>query len=394
MVILDACRNNPFERAFRSQSRGLAFTDAPRGTLIAYATSPGSVAADGKGRNGTYTEALLKHMKTPGIRVETMFKRVRADVERATRNAQTPWESSSLTGEFYFTLPERVASSEVVCPKGTRMEGGRCVAAVECPKGMVFQGGRCVKAAAPRATRAPSRAGMVKVPGGIYTMGADDGADDEKPARQMHVDTFWIDAHEVTVDAYAACVKAGACTEPTTEPSQEGYNWGRADRASHPVNGVSWLQAASYCAWVGKRLPMEAEWEKAARGAEARPYPWGAEKPSCERAVMDDPRSGVAGCGRSSTWPVGSKPAGASPYGVHDMAGNVWEWANDWYDPAYYARPPHKSRIEGPKDGAERVIRGGSYALYAGYMRAVGRGHADPSKAGPAIGFRCVATFP
>ena len=111
VVILDACRNNPFGRSFRSASNGLAQMDAPSGTLIAYATAPGSVASDGKERNGLYTQELLKNMLTPGLTIEEVFKRVRIAVRNATGGQQTPWESSSLTGDFYFTIGERAAAT-------------------------------------------------------------------------------------------------------------------------------------------------------------------------------------------------------------------------------------------------------------------------------------------
>ena len=106
IVILDACRNNPFARSFRSESKGLAQMDAPSGTLIAYATAPGSVASDGSGRNGLYTQELLKQMRTSGLGIEDVFKRVRISVRAATQQKQTPWESSSLVGDFYFTRPQ------------------------------------------------------------------------------------------------------------------------------------------------------------------------------------------------------------------------------------------------------------------------------------------------
>jgi hypothetical protein len=125
IVILDACRNNPFERRFRSAGGGLAAMDAPKGILIAYATSPGSVASDGTGRNGLYTQELLKAMRTPGLPVERMFKEVRKNVTRVTGDTQIPWEMSSLTGEFYFK-PTRVASVEPVpAPSGGRVEVAR-----------------------------------------------------------------------------------------------------------------------------------------------------------------------------------------------------------------------------------------------------------------------------
>ena len=148
IVILDACRNNPFERSFRSAHRGLASISAPTGTLIAYATAPGSVAADGAGSNGTYTEALVRTMGSPGLGLEKIFKQTRRAVRETTQGQQTPWESSSLEGDFFFILPTEAPATSVLCPKGTRFKGDRCVAVIvdaSCPKGMSFEEGRgCV----------------------------------------------------------------------------------------------------------------------------------------------------------------------------------------------------------------------------------------------------------
>jgi uncharacterized caspase-like protein len=117
MVILDACRNNPFARSFRSGTQGLARMDAPKGTLIAYSTSPGNVASDGRGANSPYTEALVSNMRTPGLAVEQMFKNVRIDVLNATKDAQTPWESSSLTGDFYFSGTAKPAAAPQIAAR-------------------------------------------------------------------------------------------------------------------------------------------------------------------------------------------------------------------------------------------------------------------------------------
>jgi hypothetical protein len=129
IVILDACRDNPFARSFRSSTRGLAQEVAPSGTLVAYATAPGKVAADGEGDNGAYTEALLRHMGTPGLSIEAMFKAVRADMQESTADSQTPWENSSIVGDFYFRVPDEApatVSAEVECPDGTILENGMC----------------------------------------------------------------------------------------------------------------------------------------------------------------------------------------------------------------------------------------------------------------------------
>ena len=205
--------------------------------------------------------------------------------------------------------------------------------------------------------------GMVKVPGGEFLMGCNEDVDsqcdpDEKPSRTVNVPTFYIDKTEVTVAAYGKCVEAEQCKRETfwTKDDSKYCNRGYDKRDRHPMNCVSWHGAAAYCKFVGKRLPSEAEWEKAARGTDGRKYPWG-NKPSasCSRAVIDDGKtkdtagSETDGCGRDSTWPVGSKSAGNSPFGVSDMVGNVWEWTADWYE--------HSSI----KRGKYRSVRGGSW---------------------------------
>jgi len=169
--------------------------------------------------------------------------------------------------------------------------------------------------------------GMCLIPAGSFWMGCNSAVDndcdsDESPYHEVTLSGYYIDKTEVTVDDYADCVTAGACTAPSTASSY--CNWEVSGKGNHPVNCVNWSQAGEYCTWAGKRLPTEAEWEKAARGTDGRKYPWGNEDATCEYAVMDD---GVNGCGTDSTWNVCSKsPAGDSPYGLCDMSGNVWEW--------------------------------------------------------------------
>ena len=193
----------------------------------------------------------------------------------------------------------------------------------------------------PRAEEQSGKDGMVSVPAGEFTMGCQDGVDseceeDEKPQRQINVAAFQIDKTEVTVEAYRQCVDAKRCTLPDTK--RGSYNWGVSGREKHPINCVDWNQAEAFCAWAGKRLPTSAEWEKAARGTDGRVYPWG-EAWDITRANVYESYDGY-----KDTAPVGSFPAGASPYGALDMAGNVWEWTADWY-----------------REGETRLLRGGSW---------------------------------
>ncbi len=202
--------------------------------------------------------------------------------------------------------------------------------------------------------------GMCLVPAGPFMMGCNEEVDDEcssneYPYREVTVPEFEIDENQVTVAAYQACLDAGACTEPA--PCSDGE-----DGDEHPVRCVSWFQADEYCGWAGKRLCTEAEWEKAARGTDGRKYPWGNEPATCEYAVFNE-EGGAAnrGCGTGSTWPVGSKPAGASPYGVLDMAGNLFDWVEDDGLVNYEDAPTDGSAwVEDPR-GYDRVARGGAY---------------------------------
>ncbi|MBI3245402.1 MAG: SUMF1/EgtB/PvdO family nonheme iron enzyme [Deltaproteobacteria bacterium] len=170
-------------------------------------------------------------------------------------------------------------------------------------------------------------------------------SNDERPGRMVFLDAFAIDIYEVTVAAYRQCVEAGKCTAPNTGGS---CNWNTSDRAQHPINCVDWSQANAYCRWAGKRLPTEAEWEKAARGTDRRVYPWG--------NAWDATKANVS---TNGTVAVGSYPAGKSPYGALDMSGNVWEWTADWYADAYYHNGPVKNP-KGPESGQVRSVRGGS----------------------------------
>lgn len=230
--------------------------------------------------------------------------------------------------------------------------------------------------------RSSDGAMVVLVPAGEFVSGADDDDAelDEGPVRWGETTSFWIDRTEVTVDRYRACMKAGPCTPPGTGPS---CNRAGGAQGEHPANCIRWDQAVSYCHWAGARLPTEAEWEKAARGPSGRKYPWGQQDPSCDRTVFFDPIRGH-GCGTHATFPVGSKPSGASPYGALDMAGSVWEWVADPYsaDPAVPAVPQGTAPM--------RLLRGGGWGKDGhGSLRSTMRLRFAPSNATPGTGFRC-----
>jgi formylglycine-generating enzyme required for sulfatase activity len=173
---------------------------------------------------------------------------------------------------------------------------------------------------------------MVQIPAGAFWMGCKSDVDkscfaDEKPGREVSLDAFWIDTYEVTVADYRRCVEAGKCLKENIT-KYESCNWNKPDRADHPINCVDWNQAQNYCEWSDKRLPTEAEWEKAARGEDGRVYPWG--------NTWDASKANTSEGKLGRTAPVGSYTSGISPYKVHDMVGNVWEWVQDWYAKDYY----------------------------------------------------------
>ncbi len=222
---------------------------------------------------------------------------------------------------------------------------------------------------------------MVYVPEGEFQMGAEDGRDDEMPAHTVYLDAFWIDQTEVTNGMYSLCVQAGVCDPPNGEGSySRGAYHGEVQYADYPVINVDWYDAMAYCEWAGRRLPLEAEWEKAARGMDGRVYPWGNASPSNSLLNYN------ANIG--DTTEVGSYPDGASPYGALDMAGNVWEWVADWYDEDYYSNSPASNPL-GPSNGDYRALRGGSWLNNEVVVRSACRIGDEPDFWDSLFGFRC-----
>jgi len=261
------------------------------------------------------------------------------------------------------------------CPAGDDggTDGGRAcvVPTVTCNAGEHAEFGVCF-----------TDAEEIVIPAGTYQMGAPSGT--EFPQHGVTLSEFRIDRYEVTNARFQLCVEVGCCDPPRYDGSYTGREpyYGNPDFSFFPVVFVGWEQARQYCEGAGKRLPTEAEWEFAARGDDGRLYPWGSTSPDGSLANFGRGRDG-------DTVQVGSYPGGASPFGVDDMAGNVWEWVADWHDAGYYTSSP-SSDPKGPESGVTRVVRGGSFgsdptALYSFY-----RGTYLPTESYGNVGFRCV----
>lgn len=232
---------------------------------------------------------------------------------------------------------------------------------------------------------------MVYITEGEFLMGSSNidasAHDDEKPQIEVYLDGYYLDIYEITNSQYSACVKAGKCSPPSeTSSNTRSSYYDNPDYANYPVIWVNWNQAKAFCQWRGDALPTEAQWEKAARGINGQRYPWGDDTPNCTLANSKIDSQECVG----DTTMVGSyAPNG---YGLFDIAGNVWEWVQDWYQPNYYISLDSLKNPLGPDFGIDRALRGGSWASPEGFMRSAHRNKFVVDNENDGIGFRCART--
>jgi formylglycine-generating enzyme required for sulfatase activity len=250
---------------------------------------------------------------------------------------------------------------------------------------------------------------LLYVPQGKFLMGstyADALASaDEKPQHSVTLKAFWIDQTEVTNAMYAKCVADSACIKPIYKGSNTRPSYyGNSEFDHYPVLFVDWDMANSYCSWAGRELPTEAQWEKAASWNDLKQekyiYPWGNDFNGsivnfCDKNCTFDGADKNSDDGFVDTSPVKNYPDGISPYGAYDMAGNVFEWVNDWYQSDYYATlGDNASNPQGPASGDSRVLRGGSWYDFDFIVGSALRSRDNPTVANDFIGFRCARSLP
>jgi len=229
---------------------------------------------------------------------------------------------------------------------------------------------------------------MKIIPAGEFLMGSkpSEGRTDEQPQRKVYLDAYAIDIYEVTNERYLHFIHSTGRKEPPN-PYEDRSLSEETDVASLPVVQVTWYDAVDYCRWAGKRLPTEAEWEKAARGDRGSVFPWGRELPSNKQINFERNWQGT-----KTLWSVGSTKKTASPYGIQDMSGNVREWTQDWYAPDYYAHAPNRNP-QGPRTGILKVIKGGSWHSFKADIRPAARGKGGFALKTDGIGFRCAKSI-
>ncbi|MCK5542181.1 MAG: SUMF1/EgtB/PvdO family nonheme iron enzyme [Desulfobacterales bacterium] len=375
IVLLDACRDNPFKRSFRTSKKGLARMEAPSGTIIGYATAPGSVAADGNNRNGVFTSHFLKYMMQPGIPIEKVLKETRKNVYNETKGQQVPWDSSSLMGDFYFVMGTQ--------PPANQSQPAAPVTPVQ-PQSIVSAPSTPVRGD----TYTDSVTGMefVYVEGGCYQMGQTEAGKqliikergqesynkyykDELPRHEVCVDGFWMAKYEVTQGQWQNIMG----NNPSKFQSGDDF----------PVEQVSWNDAKEFITKlnnrsnVGFRLPTEGEWEYAAR-SNNRDYLYSG-------GNNIDSVAWYRSNSKSKTHRAGTK--NLNDFGLYDMSGNVWEWCEDVYDENAYSKHSRNNPLI-TSGSNYRVNRGGSWINDPRNVRAADRIGITADHRFSSLGFR------
>jgi formylglycine-generating enzyme required for sulfatase activity len=409
ILILDACRNNPFLRAFRSPNSGLAPINAPSGTYIAFATAPGTTASDGEGENGLYTQELLTNLKQPGLRLEDVFIRTRVSVKKKSNDIQVPWENGALEGVVILNL-NGAADSTAVAVEGAKqfpkirysgiplsaLRSGKFTTASVDEKGQVTK-----REAGPAPFYLEDLGGvkleMVYIRGGIFQMGsprAEPERDEDEIQHPVRVSSFWMGRYEVTQAQWIAVM--GRLPECLAVSD----NLDRGDDI--PLTCIRWAEAQEFIAKLnellkldkerGYSLPREAEWEYAARGGTTTPFPYGEtiapglENYNWETAYAKGPTQKRE---REYLVKVGSFVA--NPFGLYDMLGNASEWCEDWLDEYPTASKGEQLDPTGPSEGDRHVVRGGDYGSSAFRCRPASRAGILPAfRPSISVGFRLV----
>jgi formylglycine-generating enzyme required for sulfatase activity len=436
LVILDACRDNPYTGSTRSSARGLGRMSVPTGSIVAYATEPGSTADDGPGRNGIYTEQLARHLSQPGLDLREIFDRTAIEVERITGGKQRPREDIGLRGRVVLKPEEgtqiasvaleatgRPVTPQQADPEQEAWEVAKRRDTVAAYEGFLatFPNGRLAASARsalaglrpaqqPQAVQAvaqpqasqPStstnpqtaQAGqvfkdcpqahcpeMVVIPGGTFTMGSSDGNPGEKPIRSVSISPFALGKTEVTQGQWRAVMG--------NNPSHF-----KSCGDNCPVENVHWndiqqfLQKLNQMTGQQYRLPSEAEWEYAARAGSTGQWSFGDNESALGQYAW------FRGNSNRRTQQVGTKQANA--FGLHDMHGNVWAWVQDCFEDNYSKGQPSDGSAHRGTDGScsRRVLRGGSWGDFPRLLRSADRDWDSPADRGIGIGFRLARTVP
>lgn len=441
IVILDACRKNPFARSWRrSAADGLAPLDPPRGMLIAFATLPNRVADDGVGRNGVFTSELLKQLRTPGLELEEMFRRVRKSVDETSGRQQIPLVTSTIIGDFYFIRDVKSTDNlptvgevymPLTMPKGTSLPAGNIRQFSYQTVRTNNQGNVLTRSQKHANGYIESVNGMsldmVEIPGGTFMMGTGEGEKEqiireytrniieadssqsqraqaremalgwikkEMPQHAVRVKSFFIGRYEVTQAQWRAVGRLPRVSiDMNVNPSlSEGDNL--------PVENIGWDEAVEFCQRLSRatgreyRLPSEAEWEYAARGGRATQFPLGDTITTDLVNFLGGAPFGDAAAGvfRGSTTPVGSLNV-ANEFGLYDVSGNVWEWCVDYWHDSYAGAPADGTPWLINKSSNDHVVRGGAWNDPASYCRSASRGRdAEYRRTTERYGFRVAAT--